>query len=320
MSADTTTRVAVASRSFSRHPILRAELLSRYERVTFNDAGLSLSGDALVQFLSGHDKAITALETLNEAVLARLPELKVVGKYGVGLDMIDLAAMSRLGKRLGWTGGVNRRSVSELVISTAIALLRHVPQGNVQVRDGGWKQLMGRQLSQRVVGIIGCGHIGKDLTVLLKSFGCRVLAHDIKDFSEFYAAHGVEKVELETLLATADVVTLHLPAHVSTANILSAERLTLMRPDAILINIARGGLVDEAALKAMLIDNRLAGAAFDVFADEPPQDMELLRLPNMLALPHIGGSAEEAVVAMGRAAIAGLDNGRDPLDYVETGA
>jgi len=313
------TRIAVTSRSFSRHPVLRRELLDRYDNVTFNDAGLSLGGDALVAFLAGHDRAITALERLDAAVLERLPDLSVVGKYGVGLDMIDLAAMSRLGMRLGWTGGVNRRSVSELVVAAAIALLRHVPEGNALVRDGGWRQLMGRQLSGRIVGIIGCGHVGKDLVLLLKGFGCRVLAHDIKDFPEFYAAHQVEPVALEALLAAADVVTLHLPLNASTRGLLSAERLALLRPDAILVNMARGGLVDEAAVKAMLVDGRLAGAAFDVFAAEPPDDPELLRLPNMLALPHIGGSAEEAVLAMGRAAIAGLETARDPLDYLGQG-
>ena len=316
---DTTSRVAVASRSFSKHPVLRAEILARYSNVTFNDAGLSLTGNALVEFLSGHDKAITALERLDESVLAQLPDLKVVGKYGVGLDMIDLPAMSRLGKKLGWTGGVNKRSVSELVISAAIALLRHVPQGHAMVREGGWRQLMGRQLSQRTIGIVGCGHIGKDLSLLLRAFGCRVLAHDIKDFPEFYAQTGVEPMGLEDLLSQADIVTLHLPNNASTLGILSAERMALMRPDSILINMARGGLVDEEALKAMLKDGRMAAAAFDVFAHEPPQDMELLTLPNFLALPHIGGSAEEAVLAMGRAAIAGLDAARDPLDFMGQG-
>ncbi|CAA7622554.1 Phosphoglycerate dehydrogenase [Magnetospirillum sp. LM-5] len=319
MPRDTTTRVAVASRSFSRHPILRAELLERYECVTFNDAGVSLAGEALIEFLSGHDKAITALERLDEATLARLPELKVVGKYGVGLDMIDLAALARLGKKLGWTGGVNKRSVSELVIAAAIALLRHVPQGNALVLGGGWKQLMGRQLSQRTVGIVGCGHVGKDLAVLLRAFGCRVLAHDIKTFPEFYATHAIEPMGLDALLAEADIVTLHLPLDSSTRDILPADKLGLMRRGSILINMARGGLVDEAAVKAMLADGHLAGAAFDVFAEEPPVDFDLLRHPNMLALPHIGGSAEEAVLAMGRAAIAGLDKGRDPLDFVGQG-
>ncbi|MBI2236367.1 MAG: phosphoglycerate dehydrogenase [Magnetospirillum sp.] len=319
MNSFRTTRVAVASRSFSRHPILRAELLARFPDVTFNDAGRSLKGDQLVAFLAGHDRAITALEQLDEAVLSRLPELKVVGKYGVGLDMIDLAAMSRLGKRLGWTGGVNKRSVSELVISAAIALLRHVPQGHALVRGGEWRQLMGRLLSERTVGIVGCGHIGKDLAVLLRAFGCRVLAHDIRDFPAFYARHDITAVSLDELLAAAEVVTLHLPHDASTRNILDGRRLGLMRPGALLINMARGGLVDEVELKAMLLDGRLGGAAFDVFAAEPPTDLDLLRLPNMLALPHIGGSAEEAVLAMGRAAIAGLDNARDPMDFAGQG-
>ncbi|CAA7613634.1 Phosphoglycerate dehydrogenase and related dehydrogenase [Candidatus Terasakiella magnetica] len=314
------TRVAVASRSFSKHPVLRAELLTRYPDVTFNDAGLSLAGDDLVAFLTGHDKAITALETLDEAILARLPELQVVGKYGVGLDMIDLAAMSRLGKRLGWTGGVNKRSVSELVIAFAIALLRHIPQGNALIRSGGWRQIMGRQLSQRTFGIIGCGHIGKDLSRLLKAFGCRVLAHDIREFPEFYAETGVEPLGLEDLLAQADVVSLHLPFDAATRNILSAQRLALLRPDAVLINAARGGLVDEAALRRMLETGKLAAAAFDVFATEPPEDKALIALPNFLCTPHVGGSAEEAVLAMGRAAIAGLDAAIDPLSFAGQGA
>jgi len=306
-------KVAVASRSFSRHPVLRAALLERYSDVTFNDAGLSMNGDALVAFLSGHDKAITALERLDESVLSRLPDLTVVGKYGVGLDMIDLQAMSRLGKKLGWTGGVNRRSVAELSIAMMIGLLRHIPQGNALIRSGGWQQLMGRQLSDRTVGIVGCGHVGKDLAVLLRAFGCRVLAHDIRDFPDFYAAHQVEPVGLESLLAQADIVSIHLPLDHSTRDMFSAQRLAAMKLGAILINCARGGMVDEAALCALLQSGHLAGAGFDVFSTEPPSDMTLIGLPNFLCTPHVGGSAEEAVVAMGMAAIDGLDHAGDPL-------
>ena len=310
---DQLSRVAVASRSFSRHPELRRRLLERHAGVTFNDAGESLSGERLIAFLKGHDMAITALEVLDERVFAALPELKVVGKYGVGLDMIDLQAMARHGVRLGWTGGVNRRAVSELVIAFAIALLRHVPACNAMVREGGWRQVQGRQLSGRTVGIVGCGHVGKDLSLLLKAFGATILAHDLLDFPDFYRAHGIRPVGLEALLRESEIVTLHLPLDATTRGILSAERLALMRPDAILINAARGGLVDETALKAMLQDGRLAGAAFDVFATEPPEDSGLLALPNFLATPHIGGSSQEAVLAMGMAAIAGLENHDDPL-------
>jgi phosphoglycerate dehydrogenase-like enzyme len=311
---DTEHRVAVCSRSFSANPVLRAELLARYAQVTFNDAGQQLAGDTLVGFLQGHDKAITALEVIDHSVLRRLPQLKVIGKYGVGLDMIDLGAMRTHGKRLGWTGGVNRRSVSELVIANAISMLRHVPAAQREVLSGTWRQHVGGNLSGRTVGIIGCGHVGKDLAVLLRGFECRVLVNDIIDFPDFYAANAVEPVDLETLLRRSDIVTLHIPLNDSTRGLLDARRLAMLQPTAMLINTARGGLVDEIALKRMLRDRQLAAAAFDVFAQEPPADQELLGLPNFLATPHIGGSAQEAILAMGRAAIRGLDVNELPGD------
>jgi phosphoglycerate dehydrogenase-like enzyme len=307
-----TDKVAVCSRSFSSNKILRSELLREYEIVKFNDKGEKLLGGSLVKFLRGHNMAIIGLEMINESVLKELPELKVISKYGVGLDMIDLEALRKYNKRLGWTGGVNRRSVSELVISHAVAMLRHVPSLNQEVKDGTWKQHVGGLMSGRIVGIIGCGFIGKDLVQLLQPWGCTILANDILDFPEFYARYSVTPVGLEELLQRSDVITLHVPLDKSTRNILSATRLELVKQTAILINVARGGLVDEAAIKAMLFKKRLAAAAFDVFAVEPPQDQELLALPNFLVTPHIGGSAEEATLAMGRAAINGLNENAIP--------
>ena len=305
-------RVAVCSRSFSANVILRAELLSKYEHVTFNDQGVQLKGDSLVGFLAGHDKAITALEVLDESVLSRLPQLKVIGKYGVGLDMIDMQALRKYGKSLGWTGGVNRRAVSELVVSFAIAMLRRVPAANREVVGGTWRQHVGRNLTGSTVGIIGYGHVGKDLVELLKPYECTILIHDILDFSDFDRAKGTRSVTLEELLRASDVVTLHVPLDDSTRHMLNAQRLALMKTSAILINVARGGLVDEAALKLRLKGNLMAGAAFDVFAVEPPQDLELLALDNFLVTPHIGGSSQEAILAMGRAAIDGLDTHHIP--------
>ncbi len=305
-------KVAVCSRSFSKNPVLRTELLARYRQVTFNDAGLRLRGDSLVEFLSGHDKAIVALETIDESVLCRLPKLKVISKFGVGLDTINMAAMRSHGKRLGWTGGVNRRSVSELVISFAIAMLRHVPAASSEVRSGTWRQHVGGLLTDRTVGIIGCGHVGKDLVRLLQPFGCPILVNDIRHYGDFYGEHAIEAVGLEELLCRSDVVTLHVPLDGTTRGMLTAERMALLKPSAVLINVARGDLVDEAALKRALVEKRIAGAAFDVFSQEPPLDSELLNLPNFLATPHIGGSAAEAILAMGKAAIQGLDDNEVP--------
>jgi phosphoglycerate dehydrogenase-like enzyme len=304
--------VAVTSRSFSRHAVLRSEVLDRYPNARFNDDGLSLSDDALIEFAKGAKKMITALERIDESFLSSLPDLEVISKYGVGTDMLDKDALIRHGIKLGWTGGVNKRSVSELVVSFSISLLRNIRASSLELDHGVWKNRTGRCISDRTVGIIGCGHIGKDLVGLLKGFNCHVLAHDILDFPEFYAEFQVEAVALDDLLQRSDIVTLHVPLDDSTRNILSAAKLNLMKSDAILINAARGGLVDEAEVKHMLLSGRLAGAALDVFNHEPAGDIELLKLPNFIGTPHIGGSSEEAILAMGRAAIMGLDDNSIP--------
>jgi phosphoglycerate dehydrogenase-like enzyme len=308
--------LVVASRSFSKHPILRKEVLRRYPDAKFNDKGLSLSGDNLVKFLDGYEKAITALEKIDNSTLEQLPDLKVIGKYGVGLDMIDLQAMKRYGVNLGWTGGVNKRSVSELVVSFSVALLHRTVFANAEVQKGKWYQVKGRQLSECTVGIVGCGHVGKDLVKLLKPFNCKVLAHDILDFKDFYAEYGVTPMGLEELIKKSDVITLHLPLDESTKNILDKDKLDLIKNNAVLINLARGGLVDEVVLKSLLNDGKIAGAALDVFEIEPPIDPSFATMDNVLITPHIGGSTEEAILAMGMAAINGLDNAKDPLNFL----
>ena len=304
---DKKTNVAVTSRSFSKNPILRNELLKKYENVKFNDSGLQLQGDSLVDFLKECHKAIIALEVINDDILRRLPRLKVISKYGVGLDMIDIQAMNKYSVKLGWTGGVNRRSVSELVISLSISLLRHISSSHREVLSGVWRQHVGSQLSGKTVGIIGCGHGGKDLVRMLKPFKCNILVNDIENFHDFYKQYNIKPVEKNELLANSDIVTLHTPLNNTTRNMLTAEKMSLMKPSAILINLARGSLLDENALKKMLMTGKLGGAALDVFSTEPPKDMELLELSNFIVTPHIGGSSNEAIMAMGRSSISGLE-------------
>ncbi|PIW30988.1 MAG: phosphoglycerate dehydrogenase [Rhodospirillales bacterium CG15_BIG_FIL_POST_REV_8_21_14_020_66_15] len=306
-------RVAVASRSFSKHPELRRALLDRYPNTTFNDAGDNLRGQALIDFLKGHEKAITALEPLDAALFDAVPELRVVGKYGVGLDMLDLEAMRARGVKLGWTAGVNRRAVAELTLGFALSLIRRVPASLSVVAGGGWRQIPGRQLTGRTVGIIGLGNVGKDLAGLLRAFDCRILAHDIRTDAAFCARVGVEMTDLDRLLGESEIVSIHLPLDDSTRGMIGARELALMPAGAILINTARGAIVDEAALAAELKSGRLGAAAFDVFAVEPPGNNVLIGLDDFVATPHIGGSTEEAILAMGLAAIDGLDNAGDPL-------
>ena len=303
-------RIVVAARSFAKNPTLRKELLDRYGEATFNESGRVLAGEPLIALLRGHERAIVGLEPIDEHVLLAVPELRVISKYGVGLDAVDLEAVARHGVKLAWTGGLNRRSVAELTLMFAIALLHRVPQCAHELESGHWSPLVGRQLTGRTVGIIGCGHVGKDLVGLLEPFGCRVLAHDIRDYAEFYTANGVQPVSLVQLLDESEVVTLHVPLDATTRGMIGARELAQMRPGAVLINAARGGLVDESALRDALVSGHLAGAAFDVYAQEPPADRALLELPVFLGTPHIGGSSAEAQLAMGRAAIEGLETAR----------
>ena len=306
--------VAVASRSFSRNQRLRDELAARYTNIRWNLTDRVLEGQELIDFLRGHERAITGLDRLDERVFSAVPELRLVSKYGVGLDMIDLEAARRHGVSIRWTPGVNRQAVAELTIAFMIALSRRILPLAAEMRDGGWRQRRGRQISSAVVGIVGCGHVGQQVARLCRAFGAEVIANDIRAYDDFYRAHAVMPVDLPTLLARSDFVTLHVPLDASTRDLIGAREIASMKPGAFLINTARGGIVDEAALKAALIDARLAGAAFDVFATEPPIDRELLRLPNFLATPHIGASTEEAALAMGRAAIAGLDASPESID------
>lgn len=281
-------------------------MLDRYENVRFNPTGKRLVDHALVEFLRGAGKAIVSLEKIDGELLDKLPELRVISKFGVGLDSIDQQALAARNVKLGWKGGVNKRAVAELVISMAINLLRSISQSDRQIRQGGWQQVCGRELSQVTFGILGCGHIGKEVARLLSAFGTQVLAHDLLDFPDFYQQYRVKPVSLDTLLNTADVVSVHLPLDESTHHILNADRLRKIRRGAYLINTSRGGVLDEKALAAALTDGRVAGAAIDVFEKEPPTGSSLIGLSNVLCTAHIGGSSKSAVLSMGEAAIEGL--------------
>lgn len=298
--------VKVTSPSFSKNPLLREELLHSYPNACFNDEGKRLEGDALIEWLSDADAAVIGLEPLTGEVIEALPRLRMVAKFGVGLDNIDQETCIRRGIAIGWSGGVNRRSVSEQTLCLMIGLCRNLYFASRQLHAGVWNKSGGYELTGKTVGIIGLGFIGRDLVKLLAPFRCRILVNDVLPIDDFYAEHGLIAASKEEIYRSCHVVTLHLPMSPETRNMINAETLKLFRKDAFLINTARGGLVDQDALKSALREHQLAGAAMDVYSDEPVTDPELLALPNLVCTPHIGGSAVEAVMAMGRSAIGHL--------------
>jgi D-3-phosphoglycerate dehydrogenase len=294
----------------------REEVLSLYPTARFNKSPGVLTEDQMIEFLTGCDAAIIGLDPLSERVIDALPDLRIVGKFGAGYDTVDFEALKRRRILFGYQWGVNALPVAEITLSFMISALRLVTPLNQAMRDGERPRLqMGRLLTGRTVGIHGCGHIGRELVRLLKPFGCEILACDIRDRSDFYREHGITEVDFETLLRRSEVLSLHLPKSKLTTGLYTRQVLEKLRPDCVLVNTCRGGIVDEDALFDQLNNDRLAAACFDVFAIEPATCDPLLQHPRMLATPHIGAAIEHVRVEMFRSAIAALvDNGQVNLD------
>ncbi|MDR2460003.1 MAG: hydroxyacid dehydrogenase [Deltaproteobacteria bacterium] len=222
--------------------------------------------------------------------------LKIVGRAGAGLDNIDSNTAKKLGIHVINTPGLNSNAVAELAIGFAFMLARNLAAATSTIRDGRWekKNLVGVELKGKTMGIIGLGNVGYLVAQKAKALSMRVIAHDPLISEDRIREAGVEPVNLIDLYKTSDFVSLHLPKTKETINILGAEALNLFKRSAFLINCARGGLVDEDALYTALMVKRLAGAASDVFIQEPPGQNPLLTLPNFIAAPHLGASTIEA--------------------------
>jgi (S)-sulfolactate dehydrogenase len=237
---------------------------------------------------------------VNAEVLAAAPKLKVVGRLGVGLDNIDVNACKARGVEVIPATGANALAVAEYVIASAMILLRGTYFASADVANGKWPRAPlsnGRETSGKVMGLVGFGGIGQLTGKLARALGMTTIAYDpmIAANAPVWGEQHTAGVSLDALLAQSDVVTLHVPLIDSTRNLINAARLAAMKDGAVLINTARGGIVDEAALAAALTSKKLSGAALDVFNDEPlPAGSALVDCPNLILTPHIAGVTSEA--------------------------
>jgi phosphoglycerate dehydrogenase-like enzyme len=294
--------VAVTPPPICNSSTLRNELSDLFPQPLFNDTGRYLTEDELIRFAAQADALLVGRDQITDKVLSALPQLKIIAKYGVGLDNIDQEALKRHSVKLGWTAGVNRRSVAELTLSFMLGLCHNVFKGSWALKQGQWVKDGGHMLKDKTVGIVGCGNIGKEVVRLLKPFECRVWIRDILEMSDFCNETGAFEKSLDEVLSGADIISMHVPLTEETRHMINATTFRQMQPTAFLINTSRGDVVDQTALKEALIRETIAGAALDVFSQEPPEDMELLAHPHLMVTPHIGGNAVEAVEAMARAA------------------
>lgn len=251
--------------------------------------------EELIGALQGIDGVIVAGDRFTARVIRAADRLKVISRTGVGYDSIDVRAATERGIAVCNTPGVNRHAVAEYTFGLILSCARRLPENLAEVRNGGWTRHEGRDLAGSTLGIIGLGTIGKEVAQRARAFEMRVLAYDLHQDLQFAEEHQVSYVSLEQLLSESDYVSIHVFLDDKSFHLIDAEQLALMKPTAYLINTARGGVVNSEALYRALRDRRIAGAALDVFEQEPlPADSPLRGLDNLYMSPHAGGVTKDA--------------------------
>ena len=312
--------VVVTSRSFSKNEGLANALKAKYSKVIFNDSGATLQGQELINFLSSADKAIIGIEKISAEVLQQLPKLKVISKYGVGINNLDIDSMTSKGVKLGFTPGVNKQSVAELALTLTLISLRKIHNNHTEIAKGIWSQEKGAELFGKTVGLLGFGNTGQKFASFLAPFDCKIIFFDEKVFTNEellsiskdinLKLDSIYQAKLAAVLDQADILSIHLPLLPETEDIISTKELSLLKPSISIINTARGGIVNESALHAFLSSEPDSFAAFDVYAEEPVLENPLFELPNFFGTSHRSSLTHEGINAMGLAAIAGLDDNK----------
>lgn len=300
-------RLLVTPTSFGKcDPRLKSELEALVGEVIYNTTGKPMNPELLKEMLPGVDGYIAGLEPITREALAAADKLKVIARYGVGVDAVDLAAAKELGIVVTNTPGANSVSVAELTLGLMLALVRQIPDGAAAVRKGQFPRLNGMSLERKNIGIIGLGAIGKQLARRLAGFDSCLLAYDPYPDTAFAEKHNIQFMPMDDLLAVSDIVSLHLPLVPATHGMVNHEFLAKMKPGAFLVNTSRGELVDETALLEALQSGHLRGVGMDAFAQEPVDPSNpLLALPQVIPTPHLGAQTDGATNSMGWMSVEG---------------
>ncbi len=266
----------------------------RFEVVNIDDSSSDVFKEAL-----GRASAliVRSATTVDDAMMAMAPRLAVVGRAGVGIDNIDLRAATARGIAVMNAPNGNTIAAAELTMALMLSAIRSIPPADHSVREGRWERsaFMGTELHGRTLGLVGAGRIGAEVAKRCQAFGMKVIAFDPYLTQERSVELGITLTGFDAVLDSADVISCHVPLNVETHGMISDEAFARMRPGVVLINVSRGGVVDEAALASALSEARIAGAALDVYESEPlPPDSPLRMAPNLVLTPHLGASTREA--------------------------
>jgi len=300
---------SITSTSFSKNKYLINEVKKiRGIDFRFNKTGKKLDKNNLINFLRNSDYAIVGLEKINSDILKYCPKLKIISKYGVGMDNIDFKSANAHKVKIVYSKGTNKRSVAELTLALSISLFRNITSNSEDLKNGIWKINIGSEISGKTIGIIGLGNVGTDLVRLLKPFKCKILVNDIINIKKKCKKLKLKFSTKKEIFKVADLITIHTPLTNLTKNLVNKSHLKLMKKSSFIINTSRGGIVNEQDLYNYLQNKKIMGAALDVYQNEPCYKKKLIRLKNIICTSHIGGSTEEAIKNMGLAAIKNLKN------------
>ncbi len=296
-------KILVTPRSYGRNrPELFAQLEQAGYEVVRNATGGILEREQIKALIADCVGVIIGVDPLDAEVLACAPKLRAVSKYGVGVDNIDLDYCAAHGVKVSRTVGANSEAVADYAMALMLAVARRLTVIDRKCRRMDWGKITTRDVSHATLGVFGLGAIGKHVARRAQGFGMRVIAYDVFWDAEYAQANGIEYAEPETIFRTADFISLHLPLLPDTEGFVGAHELSMMKPDAVLINTARGGLVDEKALLKALQEGRIYGAGLDAFAHEPPEDEAWFELDNVVLGSHCAASTLGATENMGQMA------------------
>ena len=300
-------RILVTPRSLTKDGDPSLEVLRHAgHELVFCTPGKAPDESELLRLVPGCAGWLAGVEKITDAVLAKAPELKAISRNGTGVDSIDCAACERRGIALLRADGANARGVAELTLALMLSLLRAVPESDARMKAGAWERRQGVELEGRNLGVIGTGRIGKLVAGFAIALGMKVLGCDAFPDAAWSPSPSFRYVPLPEALASSDIVTLHCPHTPGEKPLIDGQALARMRKGAYLVNTARAGLVDDAAVLEALEDGRLSGYAVDAYDKEPPDASPLISHRRVIATPHVGAYTAESVSRATRAAVENL--------------
>jgi D-3-phosphoglycerate dehydrogenase len=303
-------KILVTPTSFkpdSESPAMK-KLRSFTDKLIFNPGAKPLSDDELIPLISGCDGCIAGLDHYTAKLMENAPALKVISRYGAGVDRVDLAAAKAKKIVVCNTPGANSQAVADLTFALLLSVARKVPVLDKKTKEGQWPRSNGIELYGKTIGVLGLGAIGRETAKRATGFSMKVIAYDPFMNKEYAESHGITTADFNTVIKEADFLCLHLPLTDETKHIISGDAMKTMKKGAVIVNTARGGLIDEASAYEFLASGHLGGMGLDVFEEEPPKKSPLFELENVVLTPHTAAHTTEATNAMAEMSVQNLSD------------